>query len=89
MHKPILAALDDSARAEGVFSAACALASTYKTALVLCRVMALPVVQVAPDGLPVAVNLQGELEKHARAALAEFLPRVPPEITTSLDSHSR
>lgn len=84
MHKPILAALDDSKRADAVLAAACALARTYRTPLVLCRVVGLPVVQVAPDGLPVTMDLEGELEKNARLALEAFLPRVPPDITTKL-----
>jgi len=84
MSKPILAALDDSSRAEGVLAAACALARTYQAPLILCRVIAMPAVQIAPDGLPVAVDLQGELERRARTELEAFLPRVPAGLATKL-----
>lgn len=84
MHKPILAALDDSSRADGVLAAAVALARTYQCTLVLCRVIAMPAVQVTPDGLPLAVDLQGDLEQKARAALEAIQARVPADIKTKL-----
>lgn len=84
MKKPILVALDDSPRALAVLEAGIKLAHQFKAKLALCRVIALPSVQLSPEGLPVAVDLQGELEKKAQEELRAIAPRVPSDIVTSI-----
>lgn len=84
MKKPILVALDDSPGAEAVLDAAIKLAHSFGAKLALCRVIALPTVQLSPEGLPVAVDLQAELEAKAKAELRAIAPRVPSDIATSL-----
>ena len=83
MNKPILVALDDSESSVAVLEAAVKLAQRFGARLVLCRVIALPAVQLSPDGLPVAGDLQAELERKAKADLSAIAPRVPAGIATS------
>jgi nucleotide-binding universal stress UspA family protein len=80
MEKSILVALDDSPRAHGVLDNAIAFARALGQKLVLLRVMPLPVVQLSPEGLPLGVDMQGELERHARHDLEKLLARVPADV---------
>jgi universal stress protein F len=84
MQKPILAALDETVRSKEVLAAAVALARTFKTSLVLCRVIPLPSVQLSADGLPIAVDLQTMLEQKAKAELAEQAKDVSADVTVKL-----
>lgn len=84
MQKPILAALDETVRAKEVLAAAVSLAHTFRTSLVLCRVISLPSVQLSADGLPVQVDLQTTLEKKAEAELAEQAKGVPADLKVKL-----
>ncbi len=80
MEKSILVALDDSPRATSVLDAAVGFARSLGRGLVLCRVIPMPVVQPSPDGLPLGVDMQAELEKHARLDLDKLSARVPGDV---------
>jgi nucleotide-binding universal stress UspA family protein len=84
MTSPILVAVDDSPRAQGVLTAAVKLAHIFKTPLVLCRVIALPTAQFTTDGLPTGIDLQPELEKQAMKDLENIALGVPPDVDRRL-----
>ncbi len=80
MEKSILVALDDSPRAQGVLENAITFARAFGQTLVLCRVMPLPVVQLSPEGLPLGIDMEAELEKRARTDLERLSARVPADV---------
>ncbi|MEO6953663.1 MAG: universal stress protein [Polyangia bacterium] len=84
MNKPILVALDESPRAASVLQSAISLAHTWKTSLVLLRVIAMPAVQLSPEGLPTAIDLQTTLEDRAKVELAEQARAIPPDVPVKL-----
>ena len=84
MNKPILVALDESPRATIVLASAISLAHTWKAPLVLLRVIALPSMQLTPEGLPFTVDLQTTLESRAKGELAVQAGAVPPDVVVKL-----
>jgi nucleotide-binding universal stress UspA family protein len=80
MEKPILVALDESERALGVLDSAVALARKFHTELVLFRSIPLPAVALAPDGMPVGIDMQAELERRSEVDLDALAHRVPNDV---------
>src|SRR6478752_6878884 len=78
--KPILVALDESERASQVLHAATQLARSFDAPLVLFRAVAFPAVQLAPDGLPVAIDYEDDAERRARRDLESYARHVPEDI---------
>jgi universal stress protein F len=84
MKKPVLAAIDETPRSAEVLAAAAAMAHTFGSSLILCRVIAMPSVQMSADGLPVHVDLQTSLEEKAKAELNEQAKNVPTDLVVRL-----
>jgi len=80
MEKPILVALDGSDRALGVLHSAIALARSAHCELVLFRSVALPVITVSPDGMPIGLAVQGELEHRCGRELEDLARHVPDDV---------